>query len=268
MSKAAETSLGAVKEEDIISSINHGNSFSKLLRIVAYIMRMKQRPLVAGATINLDELERARKIVLRIIQQKHFTADFKNLKKSREVEKSSNISSLTPFLDQDDLIKVGGRLEAYELAYDAKHPILLPYNDSIVKLIFEKVHKENMHCGAQALVATSRQRYWAIKAKKLARNVVLSCVKCTRAKPKLMEQIMGHLPPLRVTQARPFLNAGVDYCGPFKIHYKIRGKKPHTAHIAIFCCFATKAVHLELVSDLTTEAFLEALRRFMPKVAL
>jgi len=74
---------------------------------------------------------------------------------------------------------------------------------------------------------------------------------------------MGQLPPLGVTQARPFLNSGVDYCGPFKIHYKIRGKKPHTAYIAIFCCISTKAVHLELVSDLTTEAFWAALRRFI-----
>jgi len=74
----------------------------------------------------------------------------------------------------------------------------LPYNDPIVKLIFEKIHIENMICGAQTLLATSRQRYWAIKARTISRNVILKCVKCARAKPKLMEQIMGQLPPLKV----------------------------------------------------------------------
>nr|XP_041630739.1 uncharacterized protein LOC121502075 [Drosophila kikkawai] len=74
---------------------------------------------------------------------------------------------------------------------------------------------------------------------------------------------MGNLPADRVTQARPFFNSGVDYCGPIWIHHKLRGKRPDKAYIAVFCCFATKAVHLELVSDLTTDAFLAALRQFL-----
>ncbi|XP_070145018.1 uncharacterized protein [Drosophila kikkawai] len=74
---------------------------------------------------------------------------------------------------------------------------------------------------------------------------------------------MGNLPADRVTQARPFFNSGVDYCGPIWIHHKLRGKRPDKAYIAVFCCFATKAVHLELVSDLTTDAFLAALQRFL-----
>lgn len=74
---------------------------------------------------------------------------------------------------------------------------------------------------------------------------------------------MGNLPQTRVAPARPFINTGVDYCGPFLIHYRIRGKRPTKAYIAVFCCFATKAVHLEVVSDLSTEAFIGALKRFI-----
>lgn len=76
---------------------------------------------------------------------------------------------------------------------------------------------------------------------------------------------MGNLPQARVTPARPFINAGVDYCGPFWIHYKVRGKRPTKAYIAVFCCFATKATHLELVTDLSTEAFIGALKRFISR---
>jgi len=46
------------------------------------------------------------------------------------------------------------------------------------------------------------------------------------------------------------------------VHYKIRGKKPHKVNLAIFCCFTTKAEHIEVVSDLTTQAFFAALKRF------
>ncbi|GBP97211.1 hypothetical protein EVAR_67636_1 [Eumeta japonica] len=74
---------------------------------------------------------------------------------------------------------------------------------------------------------------------------------------------MGNLPADRVTPARPFITTGVDYFGPIWIHHKIRGKRPDKAYIAVFCCFATKAVHMEVVSNLSTEAFIGALRRFI-----
>ncbi|XP_060665430.1 uncharacterized protein LOC132797694 [Drosophila nasuta] len=143
----------------------------------------------------------------------------------RETLKGSPINSLSPFVDQNGILRVGGRLEAANISFDSKHPILLPYNDPVVKMILVQIHKDNMHCGPQALLTTSRQQFWILKGKTMARSTVKACVKCTKAKPKLMEQIMGNLPPLRVTQARPFFNSGVDYCGPFKIHYKVRGKR-------------------------------------------
>ncbi|XP_075162878.1 uncharacterized protein LOC142235511 [Haematobia irritans] len=67
----------------------------------------------------------------------------------------------------------------------------------------------------------------------------------------MYQQIMGDLPEDRITPCRPFLNTGVDYCGPFWVHYKLRGKSPHKVYIAVFCCFATKAIHMDVVTDLT-----------------
>lgn len=99
----------------------------------------------------------------------------------------------------------------------------------------------------------------------MARATVQKCVRCNKARPKMCQQIMGNLPQARITPARPFVNSGVDYFGPLWIHYKIRGKRPTKAYVAVFCCFASKAVHLELVSDLTTDAFIGALKRFISR---
>jgi len=77
---------------------------------------------------------------------------------------------------------------------------------------------------------------------------------------------MGNLPEYRVTPSRPFIRSGVDYCGP--IHIKSaqhRNAKIIKAYIAIFVCLCTKAIHIELVSDLTTEAFMNALKRFIAR---
>ncbi|XP_044573993.1 uncharacterized protein LOC123258182 [Drosophila ananassae] len=247
-----------------IYNCRHSNSFYKLQRIVAYMLRFCYKSNRAPTkALCLEELSQARIIILRTIQQIEFNAERNQLKRYKTVDKKSSLVSLAPIVGSDGLIRVGGRLEHSNLSEDAKHPVLLPYNDTIVKMILRELHETNMHCGAQALRAIARQQYWIINDKTMARSIVHNCVRCTRVKPKLMSQIMGNLPSERVTQARPFFNSGVDYCGPIWIHHKIRGKRPDKAYIAVFCCFATKAIHLELVSDLTTDAFLAALRRFL-----
>jgi hypothetical protein len=76
---------------------------------------------------------------------------------------------------------------------------------------------------------------------------------------------MGDLPAIRVREALPFANTGVNFCGPFfikekKYHNKVRLK----AYVCVFVCLF-KAVHLELVSDLSSDGFLAALRRFIAR---
>ncbi|GFX15862.1 integrase catalytic domain-containing protein [Trichonephila clavipes] len=76
------------------------------------------------------------------------------------------------------------------------------------------------------------------------------------------KQLMGDLPTHRVTPSRPFSVCGVDYAGPINIlRYRGRGAKTTKGYIALFVCFVTKALHLELVSDLTSEAFIASLKR-------
>ncbi|XP_011858174.1 PREDICTED: uncharacterized protein LOC105555739 [Vollenhovia emeryi] len=80
---------------------------------------------------------------------------------------------------------------------------------------------------------------------------------------------MGNLPSPRVTPARPFLNTGVDYAGPVWLRTsKGRGHRASKAFIAVFVCLSTRAVHLDVVSDYTAEAFLAALRRFVARRGL
>ncbi|GFY06359.1 integrase catalytic domain-containing protein [Trichonephila clavipes] len=79
-------------------------------------------------------------------------------------------------------------------------------------------------------------------------------------------QLMGDLPPIRFQQIRPFESTGLDFAGPLttKCAHK-RSVTKFKSYICLFICTATKAVHLELVSDLSTAAFLAALRRFIAR---
>lgn len=74
---------------------------------------------------------------------------------------------------------------------------------------------------------------------------------------------MGQLPTTRVTPSRPFLHSGIDYAGPVSVKtWKGRAAKTYKGYLAIFVCMSTSAVHLELVTDYTTEAFIAAYKRF------
>lgn len=267
--KTTTVSAINISNDDFIYTIPHKNSFRTLQRVLGYVLRFiknsrkKKEYRPTHKSLTPAELDDALFLIIKAVQISDFFPEIKQLRKSKEIDKRSSIISLSPFLDEFDILRIGGRLEASLLSYDAKHPMLIPYNDPLIKLLFTMIHEENKHCGQQALLNTIRQRFWPIKGKIMARSTVQKCVRCARARPQLCQQIMGNLPQTRVTPARPFINAGVDYCGPFWIHYRVRGKRPTKVYIAVFCCFSTKAVHLELVSDLSTDAFIGALKRFI-----
>ncbi|XP_055584876.1 uncharacterized protein LOC129737741 [Uranotaenia lowii] len=77
----------------------------------------------------------------------------------------------------------------------------------------------------------------------------------------MIQQFMAELPASRVTPARAFTTTGVDYFGPLYVRPGFR-RAAVKAYVAVFVCFASKAVHLEIVTDLSTARFLQALRRF------
>lgn len=79
---------------------------------------------------------------------------------------------------------------------------------------------------------------------------------------------MGNLPADRLREGRPFRVCGVDFCGPFYVSYRIRGRPPVKMYVAVFVCFASKAVHLDLVTDLSTDAFLNVFKRFIGRRGL
>lgn len=72
---------------------------------------------------------------------------------------------------------------------------------------------------------------------------------------------MAPLPVQRVTpQLRPFCSVGVDYLGPIEVTV---GRRKEKRWIALFTCLAVRAIHLDVVHSLTTEACLMAIRRFI-----
>jgi hypothetical protein len=95
----------------------------------------------------------------------------------------------------------------------------------------------------------------------MVKAVIHHCLPCYRFKAQASQQLMGELPSTRVQPSRPFLTTGIDYAGPISLRLGLtRSKVIMKGYIAVFVCFTTRAIHLEVVTNLTTEAFLAALR--------
>ncbi|KAI8116952.1 hypothetical protein CVS40_11069 [Lucilia cuprina] len=253
------------ESNDIFGKINHRNNFNVLQNIVAYVHKFIHVIRKRDKKHFIYFRKLALKTIVKNIQEKHFSDDLKCLKSDKKLAKSSNLITLYPFVDNDGLIRVGGRLENSGLLYEAKHPILLPYKNDVVKLMIEDLHRKHLHVGPQGLLAIVRQRFWPLRGRQLVKNVINNCYRCFRLNPRQLHQLMGNLPEDRVIRTRPFLNVGIDFLGPITIHYKVRGKKTDKSYVCVFVCFATKAVHLEVVSDLTSAAFIGALKRFVAR---
>ena len=154
-------------------------------------------------------------------------------------------------------MRVEERVSNSDLPYYTKHPALLPSKHNITASIIREHHVKNLHAGTQATFYSVRKCYWIVNG----RSII-----CCRAKPKILSYVMGNLPKDRLVFDRPFLRSGVDYCGPFYIKEKhFRNRNKIKIYTAIFVCFTTKALHIELVSDLISEAFLAALRQFFAR---
>ncbi|GJQ77878.1 hypothetical protein Trydic_g16131 [Trypoxylus dichotomus] len=191
-----------------------------------------------------------------------FTNELKSLRKN-SILRNKHLQTLTPFIDHDGLLRVGGRLANSELNFNQRCSLLLDGNQILAKLLFRHEHIRLLHAGPQLLLSSIRNEFWPTKGRNLARKIVRDCIKCFRFKAESVVPIMGQLPKHRVTANHPFYATGVDYAGPVLIRDKRgRGSKIIKAYISLFVCLSTKAIHLEPVTDLTTESFLSVLHRF------
>ncbi|XP_053686155.1 uncharacterized protein LOC128735696 [Sabethes cyaneus] len=254
--------------------IEQHSTLFRLQRKVAWMLRFAQNcrtkepqnrqfgPLVYA------EMERALKCLIKQTQLAYFSSEIEflvqdNRPTRKEFKFKSQLKSLNPFVDAEGLLRIAGRLHNLDVPYDTKHPIVVPQKAHLTVLIFKQTHVRMLHAGPQLLLATLRQRFWPIRGRDLAKKIVRQCITCFRCNPRSICQVMGPLPASRVTASRAFINCGVDYCGPFFVKTPNRRGPPVKVFVAIFVCMASKAVHIDMVYSLTSDAFVNMLKRLV-----
>ncbi|XP_052783279.1 uncharacterized protein LOC128219510 [Mya arenaria] len=190
----------------------------------------------------------------------------KLLSRNEPILAGSSISSLSPFIDEHGILRVGGRRSKAEISSNIKHPAIIPKKSHVASLLVRYFHEKAQHQGRLITEATLRNNgFWVIGAKRLVSSVIHKCVVCRKLRGKFQGQRMADLPSDRVTPGAPFTVVGVDVSGPCNIvARKTGGGLAESKRWAVlFTCLGTRAVHIEVIEDMSSSAFINALRRFL-----
>jgi len=166
------------------------------------------------------------------------------------------------YLDKKSLWRCQGRLENADLPIATKHPVLLPKHHPLTVLVIREAHERILHNGVKETLAEIRQRYWIVQGRQVVRRVLLKCVICRRYEglPQSAPQ-PPPLPQFRVKDDPAFTYVGVDFAGP--LYVKNQGLvAERKVWICLYTCCVVQAVHLDIVPDLTADAFLRCFGRF------
>ncbi|CDW60968.1 DUF1758 and Peptidase A17 domain containing prote in, partial [Trichuris trichiura] len=268
--KERETSIQVnLSREDELDRLSPQciSQLERLIRITAWCHRFswnarKGQEDRKSGVLSVEELRAAERTWLRKVQQSAFSKEWESLKKTKSVSPNSRLHHLDPFIDEEELIRIGGRLHLSGLCTESRHQIVLPHEGQFVLLLIRRCHERQLHAGVEATLAILRQRFWILKGRSTVKRVVRNCAVCRRVCSRPFEQKMAPLPEGRVTIAYPFERTGVDFAGPLYIR---RGRRVAKVYVCVFTCMVTRAIHLEPVSTMTTEDFIMALRRFMSR---
>ena len=184
--------------------------------------------------------------------------------KNEGANKTSLSSQFNLKLDQNGLIRVHSRLQNADLPRDVINPVLLSGDHKLSELlIWRWSHLDTCHGSVRTVMNHIRKRFWLLKCRQTIKKVLKNCAECKLLKgvPYITPETPA-LPSFRVEQTEPFQFTGVDYMGLLYIRGN-DSSKIKKCYIALFTCMVTRAVHLEVAIDGTSEAFARAFRRFV-----
>ena len=238
-------------------NIDRFSTYNKLIHTTARILAMynkthKMTFKNASRPLTPDDISKAETFWIHEAQKSM----------QRDIDKGK-YKRLCPRRRDDGIYVVGGRGERWiEMSYNKTEVILLPYQHRLSRLYAEHIHRRG-HLGFLATASKVRSRFWITKLLTLTKSIKYNCIICRKLERKPEEQIMGKLPIERLKPAPPWNSTAIDYFGPFKIKDEVKKRTFGKGYGVLFNCMGTRAVHIDIAPDYSTDKFLMVLRRFV-----
>ena len=246
-------------------SLTRGIARAKLLagmlkKSLSIGSRLRSNNKLGFKPLDVTDLQNAELLVIKAVQRSYFSEEIDSLKAGEGLT-DNELKRLDCFLDKFGVLRVGGRLRFTSLYSALKHPVVLPKGAYVSELLIRDCHRSIRHQGRGMTVNEVRARgYWVIGLNSLVKSLIRSCVTCQALRGNTLGQKMADLPADRAECSPPFTYVGVDIFGPFLVKNRRTVIKRYGA---IYTCLTTRAVHIEMTYNLTTDAFIHSLRKFM-----
>ncbi|XP_032402158.1 uncharacterized protein LOC116709857 [Xiphophorus hellerii] len=248
------------EKKGLADKLTKFSSWYKSTQAVARLIRCAKRDKTTGHS-TAQERRNAECVILKDVQANEYPEEIKMLKHGKALPHKSKLFQMDTFLDSDGLLKVGGRLKDASFSSSLKHPVLVPKGHHVTQLLIAHFHSKVQHQGKGMTINEIRSNgIWIPGINRAVTKFIHQCVKCRRLRRGTEEQRMSDLPKVRLEPLPPFTFCGMDCFGPFLTK---QARKVHKRYGLLFTCLCCRAVHIEMLDDMTTDAFINALRCFI-----
>ena len=215
--------------ETIIDSTRY-STLTKLLRVTALVMKFisnvknrvksKENRDSVQRELTASEINDAEIAWIKSVQANPFENEIRYFarKKTKEecLASPKYVTQFWLYVDQQGIVRCGGRIGNSTLSSNCIHPILLPSRHHFVKLLIEHTHKHTvLHNGIRDTLTALRERFWVIRGRESVKKVIRKCVTCLKHEGiSYGPQQPTDLPNTRVSDNPPFTHVGLDFAGP------------------------------------------------------
>lgn len=256
------------EERSLLDRLTKFSDWKRAVKAIAFLKRhAKQikgiKEKVSGST-SIEERKEAELFIIKLVQREAFSSEIRSIKQGKEVnpkDKVNKLHKLSPFVDEHDVLRVGGRLIRSVLHPHVKHPAIVPNRSHVSSLLIKHYHEKVRHQGRGITANELRSNgVWVIGCSSAVASHIHKCTTCRRYRRSTQDPKMADLPEERMEMTPPFTYCGIDCFGPF---YVKEARKELKKYGLIFTCMCSRAIHIEMLDDLTTDAFINALRGFI-----
>ena len=254
-----------------IMDLSNYSTLNKVLGVTAYVLRsvsnVKNKLNKTTGPLRATELHTAEMSWVKDCQKQVYYNEITNMRSYPSAAKRLPlVRQLRLFIDDEGFIRCGGRIHNAPLYQATRFPYLLPPRHTFTSMIIYSTHIKLFHSGTNSTLTAIRQTFWIPKARQRIKSLLHRCTTCRRhsGKPYPLPT-PPPLPAMRMCDVAPFIVTGVDFSGA--LYVQMNGAESKV-YICLFTCATTRAIHLEIVTNLSTETFLLAFRRFVSRKSL
>ena len=254
ISKQCHVAVLNIANPDLLGRIaNRCSSWRKMIRVLAWIMRLGH----PAGPLTAEEVRRAKQLLIKHTQ-KEIEPELK-----LALSGKGRYRTLAPTLDEDGVWRVGSRVRQHvPFTLDSKLPVLLPTDHIITLQIMRNSHRHSHVAHDGTLCRFRMEGYWAVRAGVLAKKVASACVPCRKNAAKTLSQPLGEIPAEQLKQPVAWGHCQLDLFGPYHCRGDVNPRTTKKTWGMVVEDVNSGAVHLDVVTDYSTNAVLLTLRRF------